>query len=63
MTVEEGKYHQVRRMLASVGKPVITLRRISVGALRLDGLNMVSGTDLGYCELSQEKKDLVFLKK
>ena len=32
----EGKYHQVRRMLASRGKPVLTLRRVSIGALELD---------------------------
>lgn len=36
VTVMEGKYHQVRRMLASRGKPVLELRRISVGELRLD---------------------------
>ena len=36
VTVREGKYHQVRRMLASVGKPVLTLRRLSVGPLRVD---------------------------
>ena len=35
ITVQEGKYHQVRRMLAAVGKPVLTLRRLSVGGLRL----------------------------
>lgn len=32
----EGKYHQVRRMLASRGKPVIKLKRLSIGALELD---------------------------
>ena len=36
VTVMEGKYHQVKRMLASRGKPVRTLRRLSVGALALD---------------------------
>ena len=36
VTVCEGKYHQVRRMLAAVGKPVIELRRISVGGLQLN---------------------------
>lgn len=36
VTVQEGKYHQVRRMLAAVGKPVLTLRRISIGPLALD---------------------------
>lgn len=35
--VMEGKYHQVRRMLASRGKPVLELRRISIGGLTLDG--------------------------
>ena len=34
--VQEGKYHQVRRMLASLGKPVLELRRISIGSLELD---------------------------
>ena len=36
VTVHEGKYHQVRRMLAAVGKPVLELRRIRVGGLALD---------------------------
>lgn len=36
VTVQEGRYHQVRRMLASRGAPVITLERLSVGAVRLD---------------------------
>ena len=35
VTVREGKYHQVRRMLAAVGKPVLELRRLSVGGLSL----------------------------
>lgn len=35
VTVTEGKYHQVKRMLASRGKPVRELKRLSVGALRL----------------------------
>lgn len=36
VTVMEGKYHQVKRMLASRGKPVRHLRRLSVGELVLD---------------------------
>ena len=35
VTVQEGKYHQVRRMLAAVEAPVVTLRRIALGGLRL----------------------------
>lgn len=36
--VKEGKYHQVRRMVASCGNHVKALHRISVGQLHLDGL-------------------------
>lgn len=36
VTVMEGKYHQVKRMLASRGKPVLELRRLAVGGLALD---------------------------
>ena len=40
VTVMEGKYHQVKRMLASRGKPVTALKRLKIGALELDkGLN------------------------
>ena len=38
VTVQEGKYHQVRRMLASRGKPVTYLRRIREGNLCLGDL-------------------------
>lgn len=36
--VKEGKYHQVRRMLASRGKPVTYLKRIAEGGLELGDL-------------------------
>lgn len=36
VTVEEGKYHLVRRMLASVGAPVTALHRVRIGDLALD---------------------------
>ena len=36
VTVTEGKYHQVKRMLAARGKTVLELRRLSIGALVLD---------------------------
>ncbi len=35
VTVMEGKYHQVKRMLASRGAPVLELRRLSIGGLAL----------------------------
>ena len=36
ITVQEGKFHQVKRMLAACGKPVIYLKRISMGELKLE---------------------------
>jgi 16S rRNA pseudouridine516 synthase len=36
VSVTEGKYHQVRRMLKSVGSPVADLKRLSIGGLVLD---------------------------
>lgn len=36
VTVQEGKYHQVRRMLAARNAPVLTLERLSEGPVRLD---------------------------
>lgn len=36
VTLREGKYHQVKRMLAARGKPVVTLKRLSMGTLVLD---------------------------
>lgn len=36
VTVEEGKYHQIKRMFASVGGCVDELKRISMGGLSLD---------------------------
>ncbi len=38
VTVEEGKYHQVRRMLASRGLPVTYLKRVEEGGLSLGEL-------------------------
>ena len=35
VTVTEGKYHQVKRMLASRGAPVTALKRLSIGGLHL----------------------------
>ena len=36
VTLREGKYHQVKRMLAARGKPVVSLHRLSMGTLTLD---------------------------
>lgn len=36
VTIQEGKYHQVKRMFESLGKKVIYLKRLSFGGLDLD---------------------------
>ncbi|MDE6566113.1 MAG: rRNA pseudouridine synthase [Lachnospiraceae bacterium] len=35
-TIQEGRYHQVKRMFAGIGKPVLYLKRIRMGNLKLD---------------------------
>jgi len=36
VTLREGKFHQVKRMLAARGKPVQRLKRLTMGPLKLD---------------------------
>lgn len=36
VTLREGKYHQIKRMCAARGKPVIFLKRLTFGPLSLD---------------------------
>lgn len=59
VSVKEGKYHQVKRMLASRGKPVCKLRRLSIGALELDE-TLGPG---GFREMDQHELCTVFLDR
>ncbi len=36
VTLREGKFHQIKRMLAAREKPVLYLKRLSMGSLKLD---------------------------
>ncbi len=36
VTLREGKFHQIKRMFAARGKPVLYLKRLAMGTLRLD---------------------------
>lgn len=56
LTLSEGKYHQVKRMIAAVGKHVERLERVQIGALELDP-TLEPGA---YRELSEEEVDLFF---
>ena len=51
--VREGKYHQVRRMMASLHKPVRYLRRISEGTLELKNLPVGMTRELTSEEIQQ----------
>ncbi|WP_375056467.1 16S rRNA pseudouridine(516) synthase RsuA [Zobellella sp. DQSA1] len=42
LTIQEGKYHQVKRMFAAVGNKVVGLHRLQVGHIRLDD-NLAEG--------------------
>lgn len=37
LTIQEGKFHQVKRMFQAVGKEVVYLKRERMGSLVLDG--------------------------
>lgn len=53
LTIQEGKFHQVKRMFASVDKEVIYLQRLSMGTLVLDS-NLPLGA---YRPLTKEELD------
>ena len=36
LTIHEGRFHQIKRMLQAVGNEVVFLKRLSMGPLRLD---------------------------
>ncbi|MDB5761120.1 MAG: rsuA [Herminiimonas sp.] len=43
IVLEQGKYHQVKRMLAAAGNHCSALRRSAIGALTLDALELEEG--------------------
>ena len=59
VTVYEGKYHLVRRMLAACGTPVRALHRVSIGGLALDE-TLAPGD---YRPLTFDEIDAIFLNK
>lgn len=43
IVLEQGKYHQVKRMLAAAGNHCAALERTAIGGLRLDSLGLAPG--------------------
>ena len=51
VTIQEGKFHQVKRMFEAVGKKVVYLKRVEFGTLKLDE-DLEEGE---YRELTEEE--------
>ena len=56
LAICEGKYHQVKRMMAALGKSVISLKRLAIGGLALDD-SLLPGE---YKRLTDEEIALIF---
>jgi 16S rRNA pseudouridine516 synthase len=54
--LEQGKYHQVKRMLAAAGNHCAALQRTAIGKLTLASLELEEGE---WCYLSREQLDLL----
>jgi 16S rRNA pseudouridine516 synthase len=52
IVLEQGKYHQVKRMLAAAGNHCTALRRVAIGSLTLASLNLAEGA---WCYLTAEQ--------
>ena len=56
ITISEGKFHQVKRMLEYVGNEVVELKRVCIGNLNLDG-----SLKLGeYREITNSELEKIF---
>ena len=56
IVLEQGKYHQVKRMLAAAGNHCSALRRVAIGGLTLDALGLLPGQ---WCYLDPEQLALL----
>jgi len=54
--LEQGKYHQVKRMLAAAGNHCESLHRSAIGALKLDALGLAEGE---WCHLEPGQRALL----
>jgi 16S rRNA pseudouridine516 synthase len=52
IVLEQGKYHQVKRMLAAAGNHCTALRRVAISALTLASLELAEGA---WCYLTPEQ--------
>ena len=55
LTIHEGKFHQVKRMIKALGGEVTYLKRIVFGGLNLDDLNLKKGESRKLSKEEMEK--------
>ncbi len=56
IVLEQGKYHQVKRMLAAAGNHCTALRRSAIGKLTLEALGLKEGE---WCYLDEKQRALL----
>jgi 16S rRNA pseudouridine516 synthase len=56
IVLEQGKYHQVKRMLAAAGNHCTALRRTRIGKLELEALGLAEGE---WCYLEEAELALL----
>jgi 16S rRNA pseudouridine516 synthase len=56
IVLEQGKYHQVKRMLAAAGNHCVALHRSQIGGLTLEALGLREGE---WCYLEQAQLELL----
>jgi len=56
IVIEQGKYHQVKRMLAAAGNHCVALQRSQIGGLHLDMLGLTEGK---WCYLNEDHLSLL----
>ncbi|MHB9118170.1 MAG: pseudouridine synthase [Burkholderiales bacterium] len=60
IVLEQGKYHQVKRMLAAAGNHCAALRRSAIGGLTLESLGLAEGE---WCYLGEAQLALLKLNE
>ena len=60
IVLEQGKYHQVKRMLAAAGNHCTALRRVAIGSLTLASLELAEGA---WCYLNAEQIQMSVVPK
>jgi 23S rRNA pseudouridine2605 synthase len=58
VTVHEGRYHLIKRLLEKVGHPVMRLKRIAFGPLKLEGLARGAFRELSRREMLALKAEV-----